>query len=62
MSVKNIAQQAGYVTVGEGVQLYYESHGEGIPLVFVHAWSLSARLWKKRCTPCVKNTGSLPWT
>jgi len=48
MPGKNIAQQAGYVEVGEGVQLYYESHGEGNPLVFIHAWSLSSRLWKEQ--------------
>jgi sugar/nucleoside kinase (ribokinase family) len=48
MPGKNIAQQAGYVEVGEGVQIYYESHGEGNPLVFIHAWSLSTRLWKSR--------------
>ena len=48
MSGKNIAQQTGYVEVGEGVHLYYESHGEGNPLVFIHAWSLSTRLWQEQ--------------
>ena len=48
MSGKNIAQQTGYVEVGEGVHLYYEFHGEGNPLVFIHAWSLSTRLWQEQ--------------
>ncbi len=41
----DIAQHAGHIEVDEGVHLYYESHGEGDPLVFIHAWSLSTRVW-----------------
>jgi len=33
-----------YATV-EGVRLYYEETGEGIPLVFVHEWGGEAASW-----------------
>lgn len=45
MPGKAMMQQSGYVEVGEGLHLYYESHGEGDPLVFIHAWSLSTWVW-----------------
>lgn len=45
MPLSKTTVESGYVEVGEGVHLYYESHGEGRPLVFIHAWSLSTRVW-----------------
>lgn len=45
MPLSKTTVESGFVEVGEGVHLYYESHGEGRPLVFIHAWSLSTRVW-----------------
>ncbi len=36
---------AALVDVGEGVKLYYEEHGSGAPLVFVHGWTGSGAVW-----------------
>ena len=33
-----------YVTVN-GTDLYYEDHGEGQPVVFLHGWGTSGRVW-----------------
>jgi pimeloyl-ACP methyl ester carboxylesterase len=41
-----------YITVGEensgSIELYYEDHGEGRPVVLVHGWPLSGRSWEKQ--------------
>ena len=40
-----------YVTVGqentEPIQLYYEDHGEGTPIVLIHGYPLSGQSWEK---------------
>ncbi|GAA1852777.1 alpha/beta fold hydrolase [Asanoa iriomotensis] len=40
-----------YVTVGqentEPIQLYYEDHGEGTPVVLIHGYPLSGQSWEK---------------
>ena len=33
-----------YVTVN-GTDLYYEDHGAGQPVVFLHGWGTSGRVW-----------------
>jgi non-heme chloroperoxidase len=41
-----------YVTVGAensgDIELYYEDHGSGKPVVLVHGWPLSGRSWEKQ--------------
>jgi pimeloyl-ACP methyl ester carboxylesterase len=41
-----------YVTVGKensgDIDLYYEDHGAGKPVVLVHGWPLSGRSWEKQ--------------
>jgi non-heme chloroperoxidase len=40
------------VNVGEEnaqpIQLYYEDHGEGQPIILIHGWPLSGRSWEKQ--------------
>lgn len=36
---------------GGPVELYYEDHGSGSPVVLVHGWPLSGRSWEARCRP-----------
>ena len=41
-----------YVTVGEensgSIDLYYEDHGSGSPVVLIHGYPLSGRAWDKQ--------------
>src|SRR5258708_17226886 len=41
-----------YVTVGKensgNIDLYYEDHGSGKPVVLIHGWPLSGRSWEKQ--------------
>src|ERR1017187_3188203 len=41
-----------YVNVGQensgSVELYYEDHGKGKPVVLIHGWPLSGRSWEKQ--------------
>jgi len=41
-----------YVTVGKentgNIDLYYEDHGVGQPVVLIHGWPLSGRSWEKQ--------------
>jgi non-heme chloroperoxidase len=41
-----------YVTVGEensgSIDLYYEDHGSGPPVVLIHGYPLSGRAWDKQ--------------
>jgi non-heme chloroperoxidase len=41
-----------YITVGKEnygtIDLYYEDHGEGIPVVLIHGWPLSGDSWEKQ--------------
>ena len=41
-----------YVTVGEenseSIELYYEDHGTGKPVVLIHGWPLSGASWEKQ--------------
>ncbi len=33
-------------TNGQPVELYYEDHGTGAPVVLIHGWPLSGRSWE----------------
>ena len=41
-----------YITVGEEnsgpINLYYEDHGSGQPVVLIHGWPLSGKSWEKQ--------------
>ncbi|MGH9715457.1 MAG: alpha/beta fold hydrolase [Candidatus Acidiferrales bacterium] len=49
-----------YVTVGKensgDIQLYYEDHGSGAPVVLIHGYPLSAASWEKQ-VPALLNAG-----
>lgn len=44
----------GYINVGQEnstpIDLYYEDHGSGPPVVLIHGWPLSGRSWEKQVT------------
>lgn len=44
------------VTVANGVDLYYEDHGSGTPVVLIHGWPLSGRSWEAQ-TPALIAAG-----
>jgi pimeloyl-ACP methyl ester carboxylesterase len=48
-----------YITVGEEngspVELYYEDHGSGQPVVLIHGWPLSGRSWEKQVPALVED-------
>ena len=41
-----------YITVGQEnptpIELYYEGHGSGTPVVLSHGWPLSGAAWEKQ--------------
>ena len=47
-----------FVRVGEEngapVELYYEDHGSGRPVVLIHGWPLSGRSWEKQVPALVE--------
>ena len=49
-----------YVTVGKenssNIQLYYEDHGSGTPVVLIHGYPLSGASWEKQ-VPALLNAG-----
>src|SRR6266404_5877334 len=49
-----------YVTVGKensgNIELYYEDHGKGKPVVLIHGWPLSGRSWEKQ-VPALLDAG-----
>ena len=45
------------------IDLYYEDHGAGRPVVLIHGFPLSGRSWEKQARPCSRPaTGSSPTT
>ncbi|MBI1920819.1 MAG: alpha/beta fold hydrolase [Geobacter sp.] len=34
-----------FLTTSDGIMLHYEDKGQGRPLVFVHGWAMSGRVW-----------------
>jgi pimeloyl-ACP methyl ester carboxylesterase len=49
-----------YITVGKEnsgeIDLYYEDHGEGTPVVLIHGWPLSGDAWEKQ-VPALLDAG-----
>jgi pimeloyl-ACP methyl ester carboxylesterase len=38
---------------GTPVELYFEDHGTGDPVVLIHGWPLSGRMWEAQVRPLV---------
>ena len=56
-----------YVTVGKenspNIELYYEDHGSGPPVVLIHGYPLSGASWEKQVPALLDaDTGSSPTT
>jgi len=51
-------EQRSYINVGQEnstpIDLYYEDHGSGPPVVLIHGWPLSGRSWEKQLTALLK--------
>src|SRR4030081_2244954 len=49
-----------YVNIGKensgNIELYYEDHGAGKPVVLIHGWPLSGRSWEKQ-VPVLLDSG-----
>jgi len=47
-----------FITVGMEnrgyLELYYEDHGTGKPVVLIHGWPLSGRSWEKQVVPLLR--------
>jgi non-heme chloroperoxidase len=54
MSSAVAQEQRSYITVGQEnstpIELYYEDHGRGTPVVLIHGWPLSGESWDKQLT------------
>ncbi len=52
MSTSIAQEQRSYITVGHEnstpIELYYEDHGSGKPVVLIHGWPLSGASWEKQ--------------
>jgi non-heme chloroperoxidase len=50
----------GYITAGkessDAIDLYYEDHGTGTPVVLIHGWPLSSAAWEKQ-VPALLDAG-----
>jgi non-heme chloroperoxidase len=54
MSSAITQEHRSYIHVGQEnstpIELYYEDHGSGSPVVLIHGWPLSGRSWEKQLT------------
>lgn len=52
MNTSIAQEQRSYITVGQEnstpIDLYYEDHGSGQPVVLIHGWPLSGASWEKQ--------------
>ena len=52
MNTSIAQEQRSYITVGQEnstpIELYYEDHGSGKPVVLIHGWPLSGASWEKQ--------------
>jgi non-heme chloroperoxidase len=55
MSTTIAQEQRSYINVGQEnsttIELYYEDHGSGKPVVLIHGWPLSGASWEKQVAP-----------
>ncbi len=45
---------AGYLETGDGAKIYYEDQGEGQPILLVHGWMCSSKVWQKNVPELAK--------
>jgi pimeloyl-ACP methyl ester carboxylesterase len=45
--VMSMGKVCSYFQTPDGTNLYYEDQGKGIPLVLVHGWTCSSKIWQK---------------
>ncbi len=50
---KNTVTESGYIPVSEGGQIYYESVGEGLPVILLHGRTLDVSMWDPQVQPLV---------
>ncbi len=43
--------ESGYIPVSEGGKIYYESQGEGTPVILLHGHTLDMRMWDPQMKP-----------
>jgi non-heme chloroperoxidase len=50
----NAPSEGGFIKVGQenstSIELYYEDHGSGSPVVLIHGWPLNGDAWEKQTT------------
>ncbi len=46
---------AGTVETPDGAFIYYETKGEGAPILFVHGWTMSGKFWQKQVEKLAKD-------
>jgi pimeloyl-ACP methyl ester carboxylesterase len=46
MIVPMTSQDDGRLIDVNGISLYVEDHGDGVPVLLIHGWPDSARLWR----------------
>ncbi len=50
---KEAKTESGYIPVSHGGQIYYESIGEGTPVILLHGHTLDLRMWEPQVKPLV---------
>lgn len=43
-----------YLETSDGTDLYFEDHGGGQPIVFIHGWPLSGAMWEYQVVPLTR--------
>jgi pimeloyl-ACP methyl ester carboxylesterase len=50
--ISSASPQRGFINVGQenstSIELYYEDHGSGPPVVLIHGWPLNGDAWEKQ--------------
>ena len=46
--------ESGYIPVSQGGQIYYESVGEGTPVILLHGHTLDLRMWDPQVKPLLE--------
>ncbi len=44
-----------------GIELYYEDHGRGFPVVLAHGYSASSRMWQGQVGPLTERYRLITW-
>ena len=42
-----VAASAAYLEMKDGAKIYYEDQGKGQPIVLIHGWTCSSKVWQK---------------